>query len=57
MTIILLFISFVFIMFYPMANVYVEILTWLGFGFAGFVIDGITVIIYDKCKKNKKRRK
>jgi hypothetical protein len=57
MTIILLFIGFVFIMFQPMSNVYVEIITWLGFGFAGFMIDGITLVIYDKCKKNKKRRK
>lgn len=57
MTIILLLIGFVFIMFQPMSNVYVEIITWLGFGFAGFMIDGITLMIYDKCKKNKKRRK
>ena len=57
MTIILLLIGFVAIMFYPMSNVYVEILTWLGFGFAGFMIDGINLVIYDKCKKNKKRRK
>lgn len=57
MTIILLFIGFVFIMLQPMSNVYVEILTWLGFGFAGFMIDGITLMIYDKCKKNKKRCK
>ena len=57
MTIILLLIGFVFIMFQPMSNVYVEIITWLGFGFAGFMIDGITLMIYNKCKKNKKRRK
>ena len=57
MTIILLFIGFVFIMLQPSSNVYVEVLTWLGFGFAGFMIDGITLVIYDKCKKNKKRRK
>jgi hypothetical protein len=57
MTIILLLIGFVFIMFQPMSNVYVEIITWLGFGFAGFMIDGITLMIYDKYKKNKKRRK
>lgn len=57
MTIILLLIGFVAIMFYPMSNVYVEIITWLGFGFAGFMIDGITLMICDKCKKNKKRRK
>lgn len=57
MTIILLFIGFVFIMLQPSSNVYVEIITWLGFGFAGFMIDGITLMIYDKCKKNKKRRK
>jgi hypothetical protein len=44
-------------MFQPMSNVYAEIITWLGFGFAGFMIDGITLVIYDKCKKNKKRRK
>lgn len=55
MTIILLFIGFVFIMFQPMSNVYVEIFTWLGFGFAGFLIDGIILMICDK--KNKKRRK
>ena len=57
MTIILLFIGFVFIMLQPSSNVYVEVFTWLGFGFAGFVIDGITLIIYNKCKKNKKRCK
>ena len=57
MTIILLLVGFVFIMFKPMSNVYVEVFTWLGFGFAGFMIDGITLVIYDKCKKNKKRRK
>lgn len=57
MTIILLFIGFVFIMFQPMSNAYTEIITWLGFGFAGFMIDGITLVIYDKCKKNKKRCK
>ena len=57
MTIILLFIGFVFIMFQPMSNVYVEVFTWLGFGFAGFMIDGITLMIYNKCKKNKKRCK
>ncbi len=57
MTIILLLIGFVAIMFYPMSNVYAEILTWLTFGFVGFLIDGITLMIYDKCKKNKKRRK
>lgn len=57
MTIILSFIGFVFIMLQPMSSVYVEILTWLGFGFAGFIIDGITLVIYNKCKKNKKRRK
>ena len=57
MTIILSFIGFLFIMFKPMSNVYVEIVTWLGCGFAGFIIDGITLIIYNKCKKNKKRRK
>lgn len=57
MTIILSFIGFLFIMFKPMSNVYAEIIAWLGFGFAGFIIDGITLIIYNKCKKNKKRRK
>lgn len=57
MTIILSFIGFLFIMFQPMSNVYVGIITWLGCGFAGFVIDGITLIIYNKCKKNKKRYK
>ena len=57
MTIILSLIGFIFIMFQPMSNVYVEIITWLGFGFAGFAIDGITLMIYDKCKKNKKRCK
>ena len=57
MTIILLLIGFIIIMFNPMSNVYVEIITWLGFGFAGFAIDGITLMIYDKCKKNKKRCK
>ena len=57
MTIILLFIGFVFIMLQPSSNVYVEIFTWLGFGFAGFMIDGITLMIYNKCKKNKKRCK
>lgn len=57
MTIILLLIGFVAIMFYPMSNVYAEILTWLTFGFMGFLIDGIILMIYDKCKKNKKRRK
>ena len=57
MTIILLFIGFVFIMLQPSSNVYVEIITWLGFGFAGFMIDGFTLMLYDKCKKNKKRRK
>lgn len=57
MTIILSLIGFIFIMFQPMSNVYTEIITWLGFGFAGFAIDGITLVIYDKCKKNKKRRK
>ena len=54
MTIILLLIGFVFIMFLPTSNVYVEILTWLGFGFAGFIIDRITLMIYDKCKKRRK---
>jgi hypothetical protein len=44
-------------MFKPMSNVYVEIATWLGCGFAGFIIDGIILVIYDKCKKNKKRCK
>ena len=57
MTIILSFIGFVFIMLQPISNVYVEIMTWLGFGFAGFAIDGIILVIDDKCKKNKKRRK
>ena len=57
MTIILPFIGFILIMFYPMSNVCVEILTWLGFGFVGFIIDGITLAIYEKNKKNKKRRK
>ena len=57
MTIILSFIGFVFIMLQPSSNVYVEILTWLGFGFAGFIIDGIILVIDDKCKKNKKRHK
>ena len=57
MTIILLLIGFIIIMFNPMSNVYVEVITWLGCGFAGFAIDGITLMIYDKCKKNKKRRK
>ena len=57
MTIILLFIGFVFIMFQPMSNVYTEIIAWLGCCFAGFMIDGIILMIYDKCKKNKKRRK
>ena len=57
MTIILPFIWFIVIMLKPMSNVYVEIATWLGFGFAGFIIDGITLVIYDKCKKNKKRCK
>ena len=51
MTIILSLIGFIFIMFQPMSNVYTEIITWLGFGFAGFMIDGITLVIYDKCKK------
>lgn len=55
MTIILLLIGFVAIMFYPMSNVYAEILTWLTFGFVGFLIDGIILMICDK--KNKKRRK
>lgn len=55
MTIILLLIGFVFIMLQPMSNVYVEIITWLTFGFVGFLIDGIILMICDK--KNKKRRK
>ena len=55
MTIILLLIGFVFIMLQPSSSVYVEIITWLGFGFAGFLIDGIILMICDK--KNKKRRK
>ena len=54
MTIILLLIGFVAIMFYPMSNAYTEIITWLGFGFAGFIIDRITLMIYDKCKKRRK---
>ena len=54
MTIILLFIRFVFIMLQPSSNVYVEVFTWLGFGFAGFIIDRITLMIYDKCKKRRK---
>ena len=54
MTIILSLIGFIFIMFQPMSNVYVEIITWLGFGFAGFIIDRITLMIYDKCKKRRK---
>ena len=57
MTIILLLIGFIFIMFQPMSNVYAEIITWLGCGFSGFMIDGITLMLYDKYKKNKKRRK
>ena len=57
MTIILSFIGFVFIMLQPISNVYVEILTWIGFCFAGFMTDGIILVIDDKCKKNKKRRK
>ena len=57
MTIILSFIGFLFIMFKPMSNVYVEIITWIGFGFAGFIIDGIILVIDDRCKKNKKRCK
>ena len=57
MTIILLLIGFIFIMFQPMSNVYTEIITWLGFGFAGIIIDRITLMIYNKCKKNKKRCK
>lgn len=57
MTIILPFIGFILIMFYPMSNVGVEILIWLGFGFVGFIIDGITLAIYEKNKKNKKRCK
>ena len=57
MTIILLLIGFIFIMFLSVSNVYVEVVAWLGFGFVGFMIDGITLMICDKCKKNKKRRK
>ena len=57
MTIILLFIGFVFIMLQPSSNVCVEVFTWFGFGFAGIIIDRIILVIYDKCKKNKKRRK
>jgi hypothetical protein len=57
MTIILLLIGFVFIMFKPSSNVYVEVMTWLGCGFVGFMIDGFTLMLYDKYKKNKKRRK
>ena len=57
MTIILLLIGFIFIMFLSVPNVYVEVVAWLGFGFVGFMIDGITLMICDKCKKNKKRRK
>jgi hypothetical protein len=57
MTIILSLIGFIFIMFQPSSNVYVEVFTWLGFGFAGFIIDGIILMLYDKYKKNKKRRK
>ena len=57
MTIILSLIGFIFIMFQSMSNVYTEIITRLRFGFAGYMIDGITLVIYDKCKKNKKRRK
>ena len=57
MTIILLFIGFVFIMLQPSSNVYVGIIAWLGFGFVGFIIDEIALMIYNKCKKNKKRCK
>ena len=57
MTIILLLIGFIIIMFNPMSNVYVEVITWLGCGFVGFLIDGFTLMLYDKYKKNKKRRK
>lgn len=57
MTIILLLIGFIFIMFLSVPNVYVEVVAWLGFGFVGFMIDGITLMICDKCKKNKKRCK
>lgn len=55
MTIILLLIGFIFIMFLSVPNVYVEVVAWLGFGFVGFMIDGIILMICDK--KNKKRRK
>ena len=57
MTIILLLIGFIIIMFNPMSNVYAEIITWLGCGFVGFIIDGFTLMLYDKCQKNKKRCK
>ena len=57
MTIILSFIGFIFIMFQPSSSMWVGIITWLGFGFVGFMIDGITLMIYNKCKKNKKRCK
>jgi hypothetical protein len=57
MTIILSLIGFIFIMFQPSSNVYVEVMTWLGCGFVGFMIDGFTLMLYDKYKKNKKRRK
>ena len=57
MTIILLFIGFVFIMLQPSSSMWVGIIAWLGFGFVGFLIDGFTLMLYDKYKKNKKRRK
>ena len=57
MTIILSLIGFIFIMLQPSSSMWVGIIAWLGFGFVGFIIDGIALMIYNKCKKNKKRCK
>ena len=56
-TIILAIIGFIYIMLFPIGNVYAEIGAWLGFMAVGFLIDGIIMAICDRVERKKKREK
>ena len=56
-TIIFSLLGFIYIMLFPFGNVYVQIGAWLGFMAAGFLIDGIIMMVCDRIERKKKREK
>ena len=54
-TIILAILSFIYIMLFPIGNVYADIGVWVACIFGGMLIDTLILVIYDRIERKKKR--